>query len=360
MAFQNLLNFIIKIVFSLRQALVALIMLGALFSVILFYLFFKTFESYYIDELKAIYPTLYVATSKKVDPNLVHDVVALPEIFELDWSDFVLSFDDGESYSLGSVGMRSFHKHYMPKILQNVYEDEGSIYVSSSLYELLQSQKGFDGRVTIESDVDNTLHTFHVKEFVLHDDIKWVLMEDVSAKTLYRSSSFDKVVFYSDMEDELLYETLDPHFTQPLFTWDEHISLSSRALKESMVYVFSLLSIAIVILVMASFFFFAQTILDDLAHITRFAFFYGISRLQVFWIYFVLINLYFFIIYFLAYFLSAGVNSTLVETIWQIEAKNSISFLTLIGWVELCIVLSLGVYIYLSHKVSGERMGRGH
>ena len=358
MAFKNLLRFVLKIFFSKRQVVVAIIMYGALSSVLLFFLFFKTFESYYIAELKSIYPTIYIVTDKKIQVDKFENTKALTEIFELDWSDFVIGIDKEKFYSLGSVGMRSFHKEYLPKILTDSYIDENTIYVSNTVYTLLKSQQNFTDKFFIESDINGRIHSFNVKSFDLHDEAKWIMMSDEVSHKLYRDGNFDKVVFYSNKSDEELHDLLIAYFKQPVFTWDNHISLSSRALKESMVYIFLLLTFAIIVLVIASFVFFAQSILDDLVQITRFAFFHGIENLKIFLMYFFIINFYLISIYTFSFLSASYINSTFIDIIWGFEAQNYISILYLSMVVETLIISLLWIYVYISQKSVGSRMSR--
>jgi putative effector of murein hydrolase len=63
----NFTFYVLRIVFAKRQWVTFFVMLLSTFLIILFFLFFKTFSKYYIDELKLVYPSVYIVKDKKID-----------------------------------------------------------------------------------------------------------------------------------------------------------------------------------------------------------------------------------------------------------------------------------------------------
>lgn len=355
---RNFLKFVSKILFSSQQVLVTLIMFFALSSLLLFYLFFKTFETNYIEQLKSVFPNMYIATSKKIDTKEVPEFEVSYEIFDQTWSSVAIGFDANYFYALGAVGVRSFAPEHVPPILQDVYTDANTLYVTQNVYELLTSQKLFTGKIFMESDKDRKLYSFNVVPFSIQDDKKWILFPNPAAYKLYRKALFDKAVFYSKLPDEQALKTLQKHFTQPVFTWDAFISLSSMALKNSMLFIFSLLSIAIITLLLISFMFFAQTLFDDLQHLTRYAIFYGMQKRTLFGIYFLILNSYIGVIYLLCYGVASFFNTLLVQKLWHVE-PSSLSHAMVLCVTLFISALMLTLYLFIEEKQTSLKVSRG-
>jgi hypothetical protein len=185
-----------------------------------------------------------------------------------------------------------------------------------------------------------------------------ILFPIQAAHKLYRKQLFDKAVFYSKLPDEQALKTLQEHFTQPVFTWDAFISLSSMALKNSMLLVFSLLSLAIVSLLLISFMFFAQTLFDDLQHLTRYAIFYGMQKRTLFGLYFFLLNTYIAFMYLLSYTVASFINTMLVQKLWHVE-QSTLSHATLFSITLAVSAAALMLYLFYEEKHTSLKVSRG-
>ena len=330
MAVIDFIRYIVKILFSKKQFAVFFVILFSFTSILMFYLFFHTFKKYYIDELKSIYPTVYIASPKSVEKfNLEHAKVS-KEIFNTLFDEnFKVSFDANREFSVGCIGFRSFDDNHVPKILNKLHENtSNAIYVSNILYAQLKNQKKFNNTVFLRSDINDRIYKFRVVPFELHENTKWILMPNSSAKKLFYSSIFDKVVFYSNIDETQLINKLKKEFKVPVFSWEENISLSNRALKESMMLLFSYLSLAIILIVLISFWFFAQSIVDDLMLLTQNAFFYGARFSMIYVVYIVLLNIYLFSLFCISYLLSYSTNEVLVNILWNVDIAGNFDFLS--------------------------------
>jgi len=322
-------SFVLRIIFAKKQLTIFIIMFVSAFLVMLFFLFFKTFTTYYIDELKLIYPSLYLVKDKKIDTYKTDSLDVYAEIFELNIDNFSVSFDAKENFTLGSLGIRSFNKEHTPKMLK-ASNNGDTIYLSQKIYKLLKSNKNFKDILFIKSDVDSKIYKFHVQGFKLHDNSKWILFENSVARKLYREDFFNKASFYSTQEiydEKSLKLQLSKLFSNIIYSWDEHISLVSRALKESMLYLFSWMTMAIAILSITSIIFFTRELADDLTHLTRHAFFYAISLKFVYFSYLLITNLILSTIILLSYLLAFLVNDFLTLSLWNVPSYSDNLFL---------------------------------
>lgn len=355
---RNFLKFASKILFSSQQILVTCIMFFALTSLLLFYLLFKTFETNYIDQLKSVFPNMHIVASTKIDTQTIEEFEISYEIFEQIWTNITIGFNENDFYALSTVGIRSFAPEYIPPILQGIYKSTETLYVTQNVYDLMTSQKNFNGKVFIESDIDHKLHSFDIVPFKIQDNKKWILFPNPAAHKLYRKNLFDKAVFYSKLPDDIALKKLQKTFTKTVFTWDDFISLTSIAVKNSMLFIFTLLSLAIVTLLLLSLIFFAQTLFDDLKQLTRYAFFYGIQKRTLFGLYFLLLNAYLFIIYFLSYGVASLISNTLVQKLWSVE-QTSLSHKTLFASTLIFTALGLMVYLHMEEKRASIKVSRG-
>ena len=320
-------RYILKIIFSKKQLVIFIIMFISTCIVMLFFLFFKTFTKYYIEELKLIYPSVYLFKDKPIEYYQFSDIEVKSEIFELNIDNFSVSFNKSESYTLGSLGLRSFHKMHIPKSLENIYEHGNILYVSQKLYTQLQENKNFNGSLYLESDINSKVYLFNVKTFALYDDSKWILLEHSSAKKLYREEFFNKASFYTSKDEKELKVFLKSKFNKMIYSWEEHISLVSRAIKESMLKFFSMITIAIALLSISSIIFFTRELADDLLHLTKHAFFYAISLRYVFLSYFFISNIILLLIIVSAYFLAFFINDFITQMLWGVDSYDEVFFL---------------------------------
>jgi hypothetical protein len=323
-------RFVLRIIFAKKQLSIFIIMFVSAFLVMLFFLFFKTFTTYYIDELKLIYPSLYLVKDKNIDSYKLGKLEVHAEIFELNIDNFSVSFDKKDSFTLGSLGIRSFHKSHTPKMLTPSQEQSNTIYLSHKIYKLLQNHKKFKHELFIKSDVDFKMYRFDVKEFKLHDNSKWILLENSVAKKLYRDNFFNKATFYpldANYDEVSLKQKLSNTFSNIIYSWDEHISLVSRALKESMLYLFSWMTLAIAVLSISSIIFFSRELADDLTHLTKHAFFYAISLRYVYFSYLIITNVTLIVIILTAYTLAFIINDFVTLMLWNVPSYNDSLFL---------------------------------
>ena len=321
-------SFVLRIIFAKKQLTIFIIMFVSAFLVMLFFLFFKTFTTYYIDELRLIYPSLYLVKDKKIDAYKMDNIDVYAEIFELNIDNFSVSFDKKDNFTLGSLGIRSFNPKHTPKMLQ---DSEGqTIYLSQKIYRILKSNKHFKDILYIKSDVDSKTYKFNVKEFKLHDNSKWILLENSVARKLYRDDFFNKASFYpidKDYDEIETKRTLSDEFANIIYSWDEHISLVSRALKESMLFLFSWTTLAIALLSITSIIFFTRELADDLTHLTRHAFFYAISLKFVYLSYLLIANATLIAVILSSYTLAYLVNDFVTISLWNVPSYSSSYFL---------------------------------
>ena len=350
-------SFVLRIIFAKKQLTVFLIMFSSAFLVMLFFLFFKTFTMYYIDELKLIYPSLYLIKDKSIDTYKRKDLEVYSEIFEVNINNFYVSFDAKDSFTLGSLGIRSFDESHMPKMLEKTDADD-TIYLSGKIYKLLKNHKDFKGKLFIKSDVDSKMYKFNVKMFELHDNSKWVLLENSVASKLYRNNFFNKATFYfpEDKDEITLKEELSEVFSNIIYSWDEHISLVSRALKESMLYLFSWMTLAIAILSIAAIIFFTRELADDLTHLTRHAFFYAISLKFVYISYLLIANLTLITIILTSYFLAYIVNNLITLSLWDVPSYSENLFIVYIIGITFLITL-VAIYFALNRLYYSKSYG---
>jgi len=349
-------SYVLKIIFAQKQLVIFFIMLVSAFVVILFFLFFKTFTTYYIDELKNVYPSVYLVKTKKIEEYNLENIEADAEIFELNLDNFAISFDGEESFTLGSIGIRSFSKEHIPKSIANSFEDRDILYVSQKIYALLQETKAFQGKIYLESDIDYKMHAFDVKPFELQDNSKWILLQNSTARKLYRDDFFSKAVFYSQLSEEEIKKRVRSSFKNIIYTWDEHISLISRALKDSMLYLFSLITIAIGVLSIASIIFFARELADDLVHLTRYAFFYAITLRYVYFSYLFIVNITILVILLVAYALALSLNELITQALWSLSSYDQSSFLFYI-FASSFILSAIGLYFWLQSLYNSKAYG---
>jgi len=349
-------SFVLKIIFAKKQLVVFFIMLISTFVVILFFLFFKTFTTYYIDELKQVYPSVYLVKTKKIEDYALKNIEADAEIFELNLDNFAISFNGNDKFTLGSIGLRSFSKKHIPQSIVHSFEDKKILYVSQKIYALLKGTKAFKGVVYLQSDVNHHMYRFAVKPFHLQDNSKWILIENTMAKKLYRESFFSKAVFYSKLSEDEVKQRVENKFTNMIYTWDENISLMSRALKDSMLYFFSLITIAISVLSISSIIFFARELADDLTHLTRYAFFYGISFSYVYISYLFIANIIISTILLIAYFCAFYIDEFITQTLWSVHSYSEYTFLVYLYCASF--VLSVfSFYIWLKRLYSSKVYG---
>ena len=351
-------SFVLRIIFAKKQLTIFIIMFVSAFLVMLFFLFFKTFTTYYIDELKLIYPSLYLVKDKKIDTYKASNFDVYAEIFELNVDSFSVSFDKKDNFTLGSLGIRSFNKEHTPKMLTKT-TDEDTIYLSQKLYKLLKSNKNFKNKLFIKSDVDSKIYKFHVQEFKLHDNSKWVLFENSVARKIYRDDFFNKASFYSTKKiyneaDEKL--ALSKKFSNIIYSWDEHISLVSRALKESMLFLFSWMTLAIAILSITSIIFFTRELADDLTHLTRHAFFYAISLKFVYISYLLIANMTLVAVILSSYVLAFSINDFVTLSLWNVSSYSSSFFLVYIIGTTFTIT-AIAIYIALNRLYFSKSYG---
>ena len=355
-------RFVLRIIFAKRQLSIFSIMVGSAFLVLLFFLFFKTFTKYYIQELKLMYPSYYLVKNKTLDHYKIKGFDTSSEIFELNSDGFTISFNKQDHYTLGSVGIRSFPTQHIPSLLSKEpnfqYSDlNNTIFLSSRIYKELSARKNFQGVLYLKSDINGQVHKFFAKEFTLHENTKWVLFANPAAQKIYTDTLFNKVAFYphnTTMSDDEVVEVLHSHFDNIIYRWDERISLISRALKESMLLVFSWTTVAIIILTTMSILFFARELIDDLIHLTQYAFFYSLSFSRVYISYLLIMNILLMLLLFLAYYLAYTANAFLVQTLWSVEPYQQTSFLIYIGFIFACIS-SVGLYVQLQKLYSFHR-----
>ena len=343
-------SFVLRIIFAKKQMSVFIIMFVSAFLVMLFFLFFKTFTTYYIDELRLIYPSLYLVKDKSIQSYKLENLEVHAEIFELNIDNFSVSFDKKDSFTLGSLGIRSFHKSHTPKMLDLENKQSDTIYLSHKIYKLLEDHKSFKNELFIKSDVDFKMYRFDVKEFKLHDNSKWILMENSVAAKLYRDNFFNKASFYPlnvDYDEERLKQKLSKAFSNIIYSWDEHISLVSRALKESMLYLFSWMTLAIAVLSISSIIFFSRELADDLTHLTKHAFFYGISLKYVYFSYIVITNMSLIFIILTAYTLAFIINDFVTLILWSVPSySDSLFFLYIIATTFSITALAIYIGLY--------------
>lgn len=339
-------RFVLRIIFAKKQLAIFLIMLVSTFLLMLFFLFFKTFTKYYIEELKLVYPTVYLIKEKKIDNYYLDNLQAYAEIFELNIDNFSVSFDSKENFTLGSLGIRSFPKSHIPKALHGLYEKGEILYLSHKIYRELSSNAKFQKELYLKSDVDSKVYKLRVKEFSLHDNSKWILLENSTAAKLFRDNFFNKASFYSKEDDSALEKRLSKAFKNIIYTWDEHISLVSRALKESMMYLFSWLTAAIAILSISSIVFFTRELADDLTHLTKHAFFYGISLKFVYFSYLLITNGVLILIVVTAYVLAYLANNFISLSLLSLPSYSERLFLVYLV-ATIFLVTSLGIYFGL-------------
>jgi hypothetical protein len=351
-------SFVLRIIFAKKQLAIFIIMFISTFLVMLFFLFFKTFTTYYIDELKLIYPSLYLIKSNKLETYKVSGLDLYSEIFELNIDNFSISFDQKDNYTLGSLGIRSFNKEHIPKMLKPS-SDGDTIYLSQKIYTLLKGNKNFKDVLFIKSDVDSKIYKFHVQEFKLHDNSKWILFENDVAKKLYRKNFFNKASFYSnkiDYNEADLKEELSKKFSNILYSWDDHISLVSRALKESMLFFFSWMTLAITILSITSIIFFTRELADDLTHLTRHAFFYAISLKFVYISYLLISNITLITVILSSYALAFTINNYVTHSLWNVESYSNNMFLVYIIGATFTIT-AIALYVGLKRLYYSKSYG---
>ncbi len=351
-------SFVLRIIFAKKQFTIFLIMFISTFLVMIFFLFFKTFTTYYIDELKLIYPSLYLVKDKKIDTYALKELDVYAEIFELNVDNFPLSFDKKESFTLGSLGIRSFDKSHTPKMLDST-DLNNTIYLSQKIYKLLKNSKKFKNILYIRSDVDSKIYKFKVKEFKLHDNSKWILLSNSVASKLFREELFNKASFYSkdkSSSEEYLKQRLQKAFSNIIYTWEEHISLVSRALKESMLYLFSWVTLAIAVLSVTSIIFFTRELADDLTHLTRHAFFYAVSLRFVYISYLLITNIILITIILTSYTLAYLVNDFITLSLWNVESYSNLQFLLYLIGITF-IITAISIYIALNRLYYSKSYG---
>lgn len=351
-------SFVLRIIFAKKQLSIFIIMFVSAFLVMLFFLFFKTFTTYYIDELKLIYPSIYLVKDKKIDTYKTDNLEVYAEIFELNIDNFSVSLDKKDSFTLGSLGIRSFNRSHAPKMLDKS-DMNSTIYLSQKIYKLLKSQKNFKNELFIKSDVDTKVYKFKVKEFKLHDNSKWILLENSVAAKLYRDDFFNKATFYSTKEnydESALKKRLSEKFSNIIYTWDEHISLVSRALKESMLYLFSWMTIAIAVLSVTSIIFFTRELADDLTHLTRHAFFYAISLKFVYISYLLITNITLIVIILTSYTLAFMINNFVTLSLWNVPSYDDKLFLFYLIGTTFSIT-AVAIYIGLNRLYYSKSYG---
>ncbi|SFV58728.1 hypothetical protein MNB_SM-7-1380 [hydrothermal vent metagenome] len=304
-----------------------------------------------------IYPTIYLVRDKSIESYKIEGMNHYAEIFELNVDDFSLSFDTKEEFSLGSLGIRSFERTYAPKIIPKVEKYADIIFLSQKLYDRVKEDKNFKGYLFIRSDVDQKFYKFYVKPFVLHDNSKWILFENSAAKKIFQKAFFTKVSFYPTKEYnlKLLKKRLEKNFSNIIYTWDEHIPLSSRALKESLFFLFLCLSGAIVILSISSILFFSRELFDDVLHLTQYAFFYGYTLLYVYLSYMVIVGAIFIGIIISSYSGAFFLNDILTRYLWDVASYHNemMLFMIIVGAFALFALAIFALLYRLYYKSFG-------
>ena len=310
-------HYVAKIIFSKKQLGTYLVMLLSLFLIILFFMFFKTYTRYYIEELKLIYPSLYLVKDKELSCYKVEGSEIYGEIFEQNIDDFLLSFDGRESFVLNGVALRSFPQSHLPLIIKDIYQNNDTIYLSNALYNLIKNNPSFHGVIYLPLQKNNELYrSFKVQPFTMHDNSKWLVMQNKTAKKIFSDQLFNKVSYYTKGDEEELKKKLQLRFHNIIYTWEDYITLSNEAFKESMVYLFLALSVAIVVLGLSSIIFFTKGLVDDLLHLTRYAFFYAHSLVHLYGVYLLfallLLSVNFLVSYSLAHIAAQALTSELL------------------------------------------------
>ena len=330
------------------------------FIVILFFLFFKTYTRYYIDELKLVYPSLYLVKEKSIESYQKEGFEVYSEIFELNLDSFTIALEkNGEAFTLGSLGLRSFHENKVPKIIQKIYTQEPTLFLSDAIYKQLHKQKDFTNAIYIQSDVDLQWHKVLVKPFTIHDNSKWILLSNKTAHILYRDDFFDKASFYSTLPEKKQKEIIEHSFQNIIYSWDDHITLLNRALKESMQYIFLLITIAILVLSISSIIFFSRELMDDLVQLTEHSFFFGVSFFNVYLAYIVVTNLTIILILLSTYKVAFSVNSFFSHALWDVSSFDGRVFILYIILAIFSVTL-VTFYIKIKKLFSFSKYGLSH
>jgi hypothetical protein len=255
------------------------------------------FENYYISYLKSIYPHNFSMT-KRIKDIKIKNINYKDEIYEVALQDIKLYLHNGNNYTksyIKSLGIRSFDKDNIVKIIKNIYEKD-TIFISHNLFNKITSNDNFYTQISL----NNPKYKFKIKSFKTHLENDYILMDNSIAKKLFSLSKFNIVNIYSIYDDKYI-QNIFKNYNIKVISWKDRLPFFNKVFFGIYEEIFSIYIILFSILIIIFIIFFLSSLLDDMKEAIKKMLYFGNGFFQTFIIFFMILSLFSLFIFLVAY-----------------------------------------------------------
>jgi len=352
------LTFIKNISVNLTQFVSWLLLVSAMTMLLAFSEMISTYESFFIEKLKSVYPNIFLYTAKKEIKPLDEYISHEKEIFEIIWQEFDYSYDAKTSQTKANISLRSFSKEHIPKILSpytnDIKNEKDIIFINSEFYDKLVANPDFEKGLYLKSYIDKEFHIFEIKPFEMYDETEWILIPNHIAKKLFYKAMFEHTVVYSHKYDENeLYQKYIKVYPK-LLLWSDKVPLFSRSSLAILQSAFGVIILTTLILTIATIFIVLKSIIDEYVLFTKQVLRFGMNVPHLYQIFLVLFFSYISSIillsYSIIYFTKKWLAPALMDAI-STDMITSLTFLIVLAFsISLSIVFGLFQYVFAAMK----------
>ncbi len=316
----------------------------------------SSYESYFIEKLRSVYPNVFLYTSNKKLEPLEENVTHEKEIFEIIWSKFEYSYDKVQGQTTANISLRSFSKEHIPPVLQQyeteIANEENTIYINREFYTKLVLHSDYKDGLYLKSYKDNSYHFFHIKPFDMHDETEWILIPNYLAHELFYNSMFGYSVVYSDkLSEEELYELYSSKYKY-VFLWRDKVPLFSRASIAILENAFQVVLFTTTILIITTIFVMLKSIIDEYILFTTLAMRYGVNLWRLGMVFISFLFLYISSILGLSYSVAYYIKSIVAKVVQglPLEMLTSLNALIIFAFVS-SVVIVVGLFKYVEKSM---------
>jgi hypothetical protein len=347
-------RFVKNISFNLTQFVSWILLVTAMIILLSFSEMITSYETFFIDKLKSVYPNVFLYTAKKKINPINNQVSHEKEIFEIIWDSFDYSYDKKKSQTTANISLRSFSSKHIPNVLNEyrsfIKNKEDIIYINRKFYNKITMNTEYKNILYLKSYIDRRFYGFTIKPFDMYDETEWILIPNYIAHKLFHDSMFGHTVIYSDVLKESEVYNLYSQKYEHLFLWSDKVPLFSRASLAILKSAFSVIIFTTLILTISTIFIVLKSIIDEYVLYTTQVLIFGINVYKLFILYLILFFTYISSILIPSYFVITYIKQIIgpiISVDMSTDMITSLGFLISISFIiSLFILFGLFKYVF--------------